>query len=434
MRISETDIRRIVRNSITEWINDEVRIDGFTPSTQWMQGKFNQFNKERFGNALPPLRLLLSKASHDTALGSFKYGSYKTGGSSVDKVLKNPRDNKAIVATYMDGTLMVTHTIQEIMEIQEIPSMAEFVKQYGTSITLYINYTMSEEDWECVLLHEMCHYYNFLNGEELGHGADFMRAVYSVADIFHDANLIATAENQDIAYNGANINTTKDDGVTIYMAGIRGCTAIFMSKNPDMKSLLYEELANWDECQWLKMGKNPGWSSTWKVKGYKFPKVPLSRGKFNTTVWLSSEETQVKSHEAWKFIDQTQWETIFDKDQGVMGKVEKAVKKIPKNLTAVICNFDNGQRKLRLMSRTSFNRIEGDAEAWNRAVEDTTLESVEWTDNYDLLRVLVDKGVAVRKDIFSRYYLVDNLDWLKDLVDQCEWETLWSYHENRGWW
>ncbi len=181
MRISETDIRRIVRNSITEWINDEVRIDGFTPSTQWMQGKFNQFNKERFGNALPPLRLLLSKASHDTALGSFKYGSYKTGGSSVDKVLKNPRDNKAIVATYMDGTLMVTHTIQEIMEIQEIPSMAEFVKQYGTSITLYINYTMSEEDWECVLLHEMCHYYNFLNGEELGHGADFMN--FNVLDI-----------------------------------------------------------------------------------------------------------------------------------------------------------------------------------------------------------------------------------------------------------
>jgi hypothetical protein len=121
------------------------------PTKQWMQTKYNQFNKELFDGFLPPCRLMAKK------LAPKHLGMYSTN------------------SVYPNGPV----TRENIYDIAR------------PTIYLTTAYSAPEEDWDNTLIHEMCHYYTQfdkegnarkIDKENKGHGANFMNAAKLVSD------------------------------------------------------------------------------------------------------------------------------------------------------------------------------------------------------------------------------------------------------------
>lgn len=136
------------------------------PTKQWMQAKYNQFNKELFNKFLPPCRLIARK------LGSKHLGMYSTNYVQPDDPV----------------------TRENIYDVAK------------PTIYLTTAYSAPEEDWENTLIREMCHYYTQFDEEGNAraidrdnkyHGADFMNATKMVSERSagkYNINSVATAE------------------------------------------------------------------------------------------------------------------------------------------------------------------------------------------------------------------------------------------------
>ena len=130
----------------------------FIPDESWMRLNYNKFNKELFGGSLG-----------DCSLGLFTTGKGSQGGvlgwfKITNRGIKVKRSNRRMF--YQSGW-------DEIWIDRQ-----NFVQICRPRIELNGNYTATEESWQDVLVHEMCHYYNYMWGfcPAQGHGREFKEA------------------------------------------------------------------------------------------------------------------------------------------------------------------------------------------------------------------------------------------------------------------
>lgn len=133
----------------------------FYPSYEWMDEKYDEFNKKFFDGRLPWCKLAFlesGKGSQGGWLGSFSFGSNKI---LVDKASRRMSAWIRGVYTKLDET--------NIVEVTPI-------------ISLNIHYKATEEAWENVLVHEMCHYWTYFQGyaPKQAHGREFRNAAQRV--------------------------------------------------------------------------------------------------------------------------------------------------------------------------------------------------------------------------------------------------------------
>lgn len=154
------------------------KIKDFKPTPQWMAEKYSEMNGELFGGKL----------------GECDFGIFTTGRGSEGSVLgwfkigeKNIRVVRRTRRMFYDGW--------EKIYIDR----GNFCKICKPRIELNGNYNGTENGFLATLVHEMCHYYNYMYGfcPKQGHGREFKEIAYIVSNRSNgrfSVQRIATAE------------------------------------------------------------------------------------------------------------------------------------------------------------------------------------------------------------------------------------------------
>lgn len=140
----------------------------FKPTTEWMKEKYDQINQECFGGELGECEFSLfttGKGSQGKWLGYFSIGN------------KNVRYRRSDRHMYVKG-----HYGYYSWEDEQYINKENFVRLCHPLISINANYSGTEFAFELTLVHEMCHYYNYMRGYVPGraHGREFMAAAQMV--------------------------------------------------------------------------------------------------------------------------------------------------------------------------------------------------------------------------------------------------------------
>lgn len=135
----------------------------FTPDIDWMIENYNRMNRELFGGALGFCSFnIMRKGSR--LLGSFS----------------------------CQGRIMISKTYRKMFALQANGTFDEidsnnFVPLFKPMISLNGNYKATNESWLNALVHEMCHYYTYMNGiaPVQAHGNEFKEAARVVSERSH---------------------------------------------------------------------------------------------------------------------------------------------------------------------------------------------------------------------------------------------------------
>ena len=129
----------------------------FKPTTEWMAQKYNEMNSQLF----------------DNRLGECHFRVFTTGTGSQGRRLgyfglknRNIRVSKYTRRMFIPGT----------WNYNEINiNKSNFFEVCDPYIELNGNYSATEKGWLNTLIHEMCHYYTYMNGlcPKQGHGPEF---------------------------------------------------------------------------------------------------------------------------------------------------------------------------------------------------------------------------------------------------------------------
>lgn len=136
----------------------------FKPTTEWMKEKYDQINQECFGGELGECEFSLfttGKGSQGKWLGYFSIGN------------KNIRYRRSDRHMYVQG-----HYGYYSWEDEQYINKENFVRLCHPLISINTNYSGTEFAFELTLVHEMCHYYNYMRGYVPGraHGREFLAA------------------------------------------------------------------------------------------------------------------------------------------------------------------------------------------------------------------------------------------------------------------
>ena len=129
---------------------------GFSPSVEWMSKRYDELNHKLFGGRLDKCNFELfttGKGSQGNTLGWF---------SIKGRNIKYNRSSRKMYRdTFVDKILV---------------NKSNFVELCVPTISLNANYTGTEYGFLATLAHEMCHYYNYMEGFVPGkaHGREFM--------------------------------------------------------------------------------------------------------------------------------------------------------------------------------------------------------------------------------------------------------------------
>lgn len=145
-----------MRKYLIEDINSEEK---FKPTTEWMEKWYNIMNARLFNNILQECILEPSNQLGGRTLGCFSI----TGQNIIIK-----RHNRHM---YKHDVWYGDEPINE----------DNFVILCRPTIRLNIHYSATQDAWINTLVHEMCHYYNYMNGiaPKQGHGPEF-RSIASI--------------------------------------------------------------------------------------------------------------------------------------------------------------------------------------------------------------------------------------------------------------
>lgn len=137
----------------------------FRPTIAWMQEKYNEMNQRLFNGVL----------------GDCDFDIFTAGKGSQGRVLgKFMMTAKGIRIYVSKGMAMFKDVNFERIYIHS----NNFVKLCGPKIMLNGNYDGSEKSFLSVLVHEMCHYYTYMDGiaPKQAHGPEFRRIAQIVSD------------------------------------------------------------------------------------------------------------------------------------------------------------------------------------------------------------------------------------------------------------
>lgn len=139
----------------------------FKPTTEWMRAKYDQINQECFNGELGDCSFSLfttGKGSQGKWLGYFSIGNRNVRYRRTDR-----------------------HMYSEVRDFfgfcdEQYVNKENFVTLCHPLISINANYSGTEFAFELTLVHEMCHYYNYMRGyvPTRAHGREFMSAAYMV--------------------------------------------------------------------------------------------------------------------------------------------------------------------------------------------------------------------------------------------------------------
>lgn len=158
-------IDRIIRESIYKVIKESIEGE-FIPTVQWMKQKYDEFNALYFDGVLPKCGLKLMSADTNQ-LGAFHFSKKR----NIRNIILTCKPN------VNDGKLCVFY--DEKNDSYGSVDRNNIYETLGPVISINVKYSRPLDDIENTLIHEMCHYWQFIvNGiwkrSDDGHGEDFI--------------------------------------------------------------------------------------------------------------------------------------------------------------------------------------------------------------------------------------------------------------------
>ena len=133
----------------------------FKPTINWMEDNYTRANQELFGGLLGGCDFRVEKLNSKT-LGQFRMSSY------AGKLRANGYTRRMYVESFSNITYI---------------DRKNFVDLCQPTIVLNSLYTATQDAWYNTLVHEMCHYYTYMNGRcpKQAHGVEFREVAYWVS-------------------------------------------------------------------------------------------------------------------------------------------------------------------------------------------------------------------------------------------------------------
>ncbi len=160
----------------------------FIPNVQWMSEKYDEMNEKLFGGAL----------------GGCYFGVFTTGKGSQGSVLGWFKiTNKNVRVDRHTRRMFVENGWFDRVYVDR----DNFVEVCRPKIELNGNYSGTEHGFLATLVHEMCHYYNYMYGyvPKQGHGTEFRNIAYTVSiksnGMFTIQRLASAEQMNELALN-----------------------------------------------------------------------------------------------------------------------------------------------------------------------------------------------------------------------------------------
>ena len=148
-------------NEFTQRLNDKMD-KTFKPNTQWMAEKYTEMNAQLFNGELGDCNFNIFTTGRGSQGGTL--GWFKIMGRNI----RVDRYSRRMFVNGWDRIYI---------------NRENFVQLCRPTIELNGNYSGTEHGFLATLVHEMCHYYTYMNGyaPKQGHGAEFKRIGYEVS-------------------------------------------------------------------------------------------------------------------------------------------------------------------------------------------------------------------------------------------------------------
>lgn len=151
----------------------------FTPTIEWMQEHYDKFNSLYFKNVLPHCEMKVfttGSGSQGKTLGYFGFG--------VSVYVE--RDSRKM---FVKNRFSLSN---EKIYVKDITEVKPYIQLNG-------NYKATEDAWSNTLIHEMCHYYTYLNGyvPRQSHGTEFYAIGSKVCNLSQGKYVITRVANSE---------------------------------------------------------------------------------------------------------------------------------------------------------------------------------------------------------------------------------------------
>lgn len=156
--LTESILRKLIRESIDEIVNGGEK---FKPTVQWISENYAKANQELFGGSLGDCVFKAEPiTSHSRWLGMFSFGN----------TVKGNKKNRRL---YIEKRRFGNYGGFDVQQVYI--NRDNFFEICKPTITMNTMYSGNEFSLYCTLVHEMCHYYTYMNGHfpVQSHGAEF---------------------------------------------------------------------------------------------------------------------------------------------------------------------------------------------------------------------------------------------------------------------
>ena len=146
------------------------------PTVEWMSRTYNELNQLYFDGILGPCLF-------ETYSKSTWHGYFVMSGKHIHY---NKRDRRLFKETMYDGNVYI--------------NKRNFFELCKPKILLNLNYNATEESYTETMLHEMCHYYTYMNGyvPKQAHGVDFKQIAAIVSAKSNGRFNISTYQDENM--------------------------------------------------------------------------------------------------------------------------------------------------------------------------------------------------------------------------------------------
>lgn len=209
------------------------------PSVEWMRRKYNQFNGEVFDGRLGDCDLSIMTSGRGSQ--GRTYGRFSLM-------------NKSLMVDVNSRWMFIPNYGERIYINKD-----NFVKLCYPTISLNGHYRATEEAWENVLVHEMCHYYSYMYGKcpKQSHGPEFrdIAEYVSVMSVgrFNVHRLVTSEEKKDFKLDDdmvmkkeKRVENKKSNAIVVFVFRTDGNVemSIFSRKNVGVLREIFEYYDN----------------------------------------------------------------------------------------------------------------------------------------------------------------------------------------------
>lgn len=204
-----------------------VNEEKFTPSTQWMEEHYNKFNEELFGGRLGSCRFEIFTSGKGSQGGTL--GIFRMQGRGLKY---ETRTRQLFIQTSPFNTTPSKYINHH-----------NFVDLCVPTIGLNGNYKAPQSAWENTLVHEMCHYYTYMDGKcpKQGHGSEFRSIGSHVSAVSRGRFVIERLtdtydEGFELSSEMASKKATKRMAIVVYKPD--GQIRLIMTTSQSLKSYI----------------------------------------------------------------------------------------------------------------------------------------------------------------------------------------------------